>query len=185
MIPLAIPAIISAAAAIVPDIVKLAVGDRAGRVAEAVGSAATAIFGTDDPAQVKAQIGLDPEKAQQFKIELLRITVEQERVIREDETRRILAEHADRQNARQQTVDLTKTGSPIAWGAVVVSAIVLASYALAVWMSMTFEVPASQKDNVAGILWTLNAMAVSVVGFWVGSSASSFRKDALLQKKID
>lgn len=169
--------LIGIAASFVPEIVKVIAGDRAGQVAEAVGTAATTIFGTENPAQVNAQAKLDPEKAQAFKLELLRITAEQERAIREDETRRLLAELADTQGARQHTVDLVKEGSAIAWGPVMVSLMATGVFALFVWLLFTNTLPETMAARVDLLTGAAIVGYQTVLGYWLGSSAGSAAKN--------
>lgn len=48
-------------------------------------------------------------------------------------------------------------------------------------MVLTRTVPAGSRELANILLGTLAAMASSVVGYWVGSSAGSARKDAVLR----
>lgn len=66
-------------------------------------------------------------------------------------------------------------------GAVVISVIVMISFGVMLYVTATLEFPASQKDNVSGLLWTLNTLAVAVVSYWVGSSAGSLRKTYMME----
>lgn len=69
----------------------------------------------------------------------------------------------------------------IAIGAVVISVIVMVAFGLMLYVTATAEFPSSQKENVSGLLWTLNTLAVSVVSYWVGSSSGSARKTYLME----
>ena len=79
------------------------------------------ILGTDDPSGIEAAIARDPSAALQFKTALIQAEADARRL----EHEAILAEIRDVQNAREQTVRLAEAKSPIAYGAVLVSAIVL------------------------------------------------------------
>ncbi|MEI7875904.1 MAG: hypothetical protein WCK95_27545, partial [Alphaproteobacteria bacterium] len=74
--------------------------------------------------------------------------------------------------------------SPIAYGAVLVSAIVLVGFAVMLWLVIREEVPANQRDIVTLLLGTLAGMASSVVAYWVGSSNGSMQKNAALEKLL-
>jgi len=96
----------------------------------------------------------------------------------------ILAQIRDVQSAREQTVRLAEAKSPIAYGAVLVSAIVLVGFAVMLWLVIREEVPANQRDMVTLLLGTLAGMASSVVAYWVGSSNGSMQKNAALEKVL-
>ena len=173
-------ALIPLLAAIVPEAVKWIAGDSAGKAAEKVSAIATQVLGTDDPARA-LEAAADPNKALEFKMAVLAAQSEAER----QETARILAEHADRQSARQQTADLAKVGSPIAWGAVVISGLVIAGFALLMWYVIRQEIPAAQREMVGQLLFLVAGMASSVVAYWVGSSAGSAQKTNALERAIN
>lgn len=156
-----------------PTVASWVMGDKTGKAVETVTGIIQRTTGiAGDPG------ALPPEQAVQLQLALIQAEADARRLAFEE----LKEQLHDVQSARNQTVELAKAGSPIAWGAVVVSVLVLVSYGLALWVAMQFEVPSSQKDNVAGILWTLNTLAVAVVSYWVGSSASSFRKDGVIAK---
>lgn len=68
-------------------------------------------------------------------------------------------------------------------GAMFISAVVLLYFGAMLYVVATTEFPVSQKDNVAGLLWTLNTLAVGVVGYWVGSSVGSNVKTQIMENK--
>jgi hypothetical protein len=70
-------------------------------------------------------------------------------------------------------VELAKAKSPIAYGAIIVSCIVLAAYGVAVWVALWRPVPEGSRDMLMLLLGNLATMAASAVAYWVGSSASS------------
>lgn len=182
MIPL-VP-LIGIAASLVPELVRVVGGDKAGAVAKNLGAAATTIFGTEDAAQVKAQIGLDPDKANAFRLEVLRITAEQEKAIREAELQEVMARLVDVQNARQQTVALAQAGSPIAWGPVVISVVMLVlSGAVVALPRLLPEAGQYMSETDKSMLLVAAIGWVAIVGnYWLGSSAGSQQKNALIQQ---
>lgn len=85
----------------------------------------------------------------------------------------------DVQDARAATVKLAEQGSAIAWGAPVVSAFVLGTFAVTMVWVVTHGVPSGAEGSlVTGLVETLKVMSVAVVSYWVGSSAGSKEKDA-------
>ena len=75
--------------------------------------------------------------------------------------------------------DLAKAGSPIVWGAPVISVLVLMTFAAVVLMAVGTKQDSSLVNVVLG---TLGTMSTAVVTYWVGSSAGSAQKTALLAR---
>lgn len=103
---------------------------------------------------------------QSFKLELERIDQQRE-----------AASVEDTKSARQQTVDLAKEGSAIAWGAPVVSVMIVGGFFIAVYMLFIMErVWDERTANLLNVLF--GALTVSFTGvtqYWLGSSAGSKR----------
>ena len=68
------------------------------------------------------------------------------------------------------------------WGAVIVSALVLTQFALACFLVLWRDVPAGSQQAALVLLGALASNGTMVVGYWVGSSAGSARKDELMSK---
>lgn len=81
----------------------------------------------------------------------------------------------DTANARQQTVDLAKAGSGIAWGAPVVSTMVVTGYFACIWL--LFMRGEDLPDNIATLInimfGALQLAFGSVINYWMGSSNGS------------
>lgn len=155
--------LIAVAASVLPGLIEALAGPRAGQVADAVGRATSAVLGTDDPEAAALAIR-DPAKAADLRVRLTEIAIEDKRV-----------DLADVANARAQTIALAQSGSGIAWGAPLVTGIVLAALAFVSWFAMTREIPAANQSVAVGLVEALKIMAASCVAYWVGSSAGSKR----------
>jgi hypothetical protein len=74
--------------------------------------------------------------------------------------------------------------SILTWGAPVVSVITILTYAvlsgIALALTMRGDLPASTVAILSLVLGAASANASQVIGFWVGSSAGSARKDEAL-----
>ena len=68
----------------------------------------------------------------------------------------------------------------LAWGAPVVSVVVLVTFGCVVSLTLLRAIPAGSEAVLNVLLGTLGAMATNVVGYWVGSSAGSACKDERL-----
>jgi hypothetical protein len=84
----------------------------------------------------------------------------------------------DVQDARSTTVKMVEQGSVIAWGAPVVSVIVIAGFALLSYLAI--YAPPVQREVLLFLLGAWSSLATAVVGYWVGSSAGSKSKDDIL-----
>lgn len=92
------------------------------------------------------------------------------------------AQVQDKANARSQTVELVKTGSGIAWGAPVVSAIVTTGFcAITAWAVVHGVSNDGVTQTLVGVFATGFA---NVVGYWLGSSFGSQQKDATIAAAI-
>ncbi|UXQ89161.1 hypothetical protein [Synechococcus phage MinM1] len=171
--PLPLAALLPLVASLAPGLIKHLAGDRAGAVASEVASAIGAVVGSQDPADVELALA-DPGRAADLRLELARIEAEHERAM-------LAATLADVAGARGQTVELARQGSPIAWGAPVVSAIVLLAFAAALYAVVAQEIPEGSRELALLLLGGLLGMAQAVVAYWVGSSAGSARKDEALR----
>ncbi|NQW50580.1 MAG: hypothetical protein HQ465_04990, partial [Rhodospirillales bacterium] len=94
------------------------------------------------------------------------------------------AQLADVASARSQTVELARTGSAIAWGAVVVSVLVTVAFMAALWFVVRQEIPLASREIAYILLGTLGAKFGDIVAYWVGSSSGSAQKSAALEKAI-
>lgn len=145
----------------------------AGALAGANGAAVSAqVVEAMKPALADPSALHDPEQLTPLRIELARIALD-------DETARL----SDVADARSTTVQLATAGSPIAWGAPVVSVIVLFFFGAMTTLLMTRVVPTGSEGVLNVVLGTLGGMATSVVSYWVGSSAGSARKDGILAQQ--
>lgn len=63
------------------------------------------------------------------------------------------------------------------WGAIIVSVVVLGAFTVVAVLLFSRTIPAESKEIALMIFGGLNSMASGVVGYWVGSSIGSARKD--------
>ena len=147
--------------------------------AEVKGALAGATGGKTDVSDVRAAIAADPAKADEIRQRLAAIAAQADEAQRRADLEQMKLAFADTASARQQTADLAKAGSPIAWGAPVVSVLVLMTFAAVVLMAIGTKQDSSLVNVVLG---TLGTMSTAVVTYWVGSSAGSAQKTALLAR---
>ena len=146
----------------------------------ALSAAAAAITGVTDEAGQVAAIASDPAQAESFRLEVLRIQADREAARDQALNDRLTAALADVNNARAQTIALAGAGSRIAWGAPVVSVLVLIAFATTAFLVLWRGIPTGAEGVASVMLGYVGGMATAVVGYWVGSSAGSARKSELL-----
>lgn len=88
----------------------------------------------------------------------------------------------DRQGARDHTVALLDKGSAMAWGAPVVSLIVVIGFVVLSLLAMKPEAAGVRSDVVLYLLGAWQSLATAVISYWVGSSAGSASKDVALKQ---
>lgn len=189
---------------IAPEIARWIGGGQAGHVTASVATAVKAITGTDDPKAAAAALAADDAKSAELRVALAKIAADAEAAQRQadleelkaqlaaDAARRqaelesFKASIADTQSARAQTIDLAKAGSPLAWGAPVISLVIVTAFGLMLYVILrTDKIP---EDNVAianVLLGTLAAMATQVANYWLGSSSGSKNKDGIIRDAQD
>jgi len=184
-------ALIPLAIQIAPTIAKWLFGSDSATVVQQVANVVSQVTGvaaphTDDGmAAVEAVLQGKPELALQIQVQLAKIAADREmeadrtaEAARKAELESLLAQIADTNSARRQTIALAEAGSKIAYGAPVVSALVLITFAIVMTLAFSRSLPAGSETILNMLLGSLAAMATSVVSYWVGSSAGSARKDA-------
>lgn len=160
-----------------PEVVRLIAGDKAGTATTAVTAAVRAVTGTDNPEAAAAALAADPSKAAELRVALAKIAADADQADRQaslDEMRASLADVAD---ARKATVSLATSGSRMAWGAPILSGIILVSFAVMLCVVLTQAIPEGSAPLANVLLGTLSAMATQVANFWLGSSAGSAAKN--------
>lgn len=187
--------LIAIAASLVPEIVRLIAGDRAGTVTETVAEAVRQATGTDDPAAARKALAADPEKANALRIRLAeisldgaRLAAEREAGQRSAELETLRASLADTQSARSSMVDMMRGGSRLAWGPATVSSLVVLGFFAVLILLVTLDAgpggAARFDPQVASVInitvGSLGAAFAAVVNFWIGSSQSSRDKDAIV-----
>jgi len=152
-----------------PEIGRWLFGADGAAVQAAVQGVVATMTGTSDPAAQVAALA-DPDAAARLRVALAAI----------------VAQHATAADARlaAQMMGAQGNGGAMAWGAPVVSLVVLATFGCVVTLVLLHGIPSGSSEAVLNVLLgTLGAMATNVVGYWVGSSAGSARKDERLARQ--
>lgn len=186
---MALPLFLALAASVLPEIVRAVAGDRAGTVANAAADAVRNVTGTDDPEAAKQKLQTDPVAATNLRIQLAQIALDGERLRAEQEQKQreldvseLEKRLADAKDARTSMLDLVRAGSPIGWGAPVISGIVTVGFFVTLIVVMRTEIPEGPTRDILNIIiGSLVAAFTAVTNFWIGSSQGSREKDATVR----
>jgi len=160
-----------------PDLARWIGGSRAEDVVNRAGSALRDVLGTDDPVAAEAAIA-DPAKAAELRIRLAEIAAAEHQAERQADLDEVKATLADTASARSQTVDLARTGSAIAWGAPLVSVLIVCGFGAVLYAGGQSGLPTDPVFQM--LIGTLSAGFGAVVQYWLGSSVGSLRKDSTI-----
>jgi hypothetical protein len=162
LIPLAIEAL--------PKLVSLFGTPLSGNVLDKVGQVAKDVFGTTDASDIQLKIKQEENKLEEFRAKLDAATKEEQ------------AYFADVQSARQQTMELAKVDSPIAYGAPIMSGVVTVGFivVLTLFVSYALQLDAYQQSVVTILIGYLGAAFQQAVNYWLGTTRQSREKDTVL-----
>jgi hypothetical protein len=176
-----IPLVVSLA----PELAKWLFGDKSAPAVATATQIVQTVTGTADPEVAQAALARDPQLAGQLRVQLAQLAAQQDQAARQAELDELTARFKDTADARAQTLGLAARGSAIAYGAPVISIIVLITFGVVMWVALTKVMPGGSETILNMLLGTLAAMSTSVVSYWVGSSAGSARKDEHLARQAD
>ncbi len=154
--------------------------------AETVKAVQAAVQTVTGASQIDAQLSAlnNPEVAINLRLQLASIASQRATEAARAAQDQLVAQLADVANARATAVQLAQSGSPMAWGAAIVSVIVLLTFGTVMALALLRTLPANAEPVLNVLLGTLGAMSTSVVSYWVGSSVGSARKDVRLASLI-
>ena len=166
-----------------PELGQWLFGPGSANTVKAVQTAVQTVTGSADGGD-QIQALTDPDLARTLRIQLASIAAARAAAAAKAAQDQLVAQLADVANARATTVQLAQAGSPMAWGAAIVSVVVLTTFAGAMLMTLLRAIPENAEPVLNVLLGSLTAMATSVVSYWVGSSVGSARKDARIANLI-
>ena len=150
-----------------------------------VGKGLAAALGTEaTPAAVAAAVQADPAKASEALAKVAADPAAMSAIggAEAAEIRRLELANANTADARQHTLALADKGSPLAWGAAVVSVMIVAGFLALTGAIMFRQVPDSQVALV--LFGTLSTAFGGVTNYWLGSSAGSRAKDDTIRESM-
>ena len=140
-----------------PKVAEWVAGKPAAQVVEQVSEIAKKSLGIDNIDNLESALAANPAKALEFKLAMINAANEEKKREHEAEMASLTAKVeevkaylTDVQSARSQTVELAKANSYIAWGAVIISVLVMAAFGAMMWITSTHDIPVTQRDNKIG-----------------------------------
>jgi hypothetical protein len=173
------PALMPLVLMLAPTLAQYLFGAKAEHTAAQVAAVATTITGTADPGEQVATLS-DPDKAAALTIALHKLAAAMQTEQHDSDLAAMQAQFADIANARGQTLALVQDHSAIAWGAPIVSIVVMATFGLMCAMVLSHQLPPGSENLASILLGALSSMAAAVAAYWVGSSAGSRAKDSVI-----
>jgi hypothetical protein len=178
--------LVAIATSLLPDLIKIIAGDKAGTVVTDVANAVKQVTGTADPATAKQAVDTNPTVASNLQAQLAQIAVtaakqqnDEADQQRQDQLNALKQQLADVQNARTNLLTLATDRSWIAWVAPVVSFLVMIGFyallGILIWAYKDTNISQNQLINIC--IGALVAAFSTVVNFWLGSSKGSQDKD--------
>jgi hypothetical protein len=177
-----------------PQLLKSIFGDRGAAVSSQVSTVIRDVTGADPStaegvAAAQAALAGKPELETQLAQKLAEIAAAREAeanreadASRQGDLEELKVQVADIGNARQQTLTLAAKDSPLAWGAPVMSGIIVVAFAGMLAVLVTKGDSLGDKIlPLANVMFgTLAAMATQVGNYWLGSSSGSKAKNTML-----
>jgi lysozyme family protein len=178
--------LIALATTLVPELLRLVAGDRAGTVAHSVAGVVKEVTGTDDLAAARQKLEADAAAREDLRLRLTRIALEAEARRRDQELEAMWLGNANVGDARRTMLELARQGGVQSYGAVVVSIVVTVGFFGSVIILIALG--DSLKPNESGgallniTVGALVAAFTAVVNFWIGSSQGSREKDQAVRQ---
>jgi hypothetical protein len=180
--------LVGLAAAILPDLIKILAGDKAGTIASDVATAVQTAAGTRDPVAAKQKLSEDPVAAANLQMKLAQIALDAIKAQNEEQDKALHDQLAQMKEelqgslkstdgARATLLELVKGQSAIGWAPSIVSIVVTVGF-FGILSVILFHAADDKSTLVNITVGALVAAFSTVVNFWLGSSLSSHKKDA-------
>jgi hypothetical protein len=161
--------------AVAPELGRWLSGAKGEETAAAVASVVQAITGTDDPEASAIVLGASPQMQVDLRVKLAQISADREADRDQAMLDSFKAEIGAQQDARNMTMGLAEKQSPLAYGAAMVTMLIIGLF---IWVVVfTPEMDGEIKQTVM-------MLTVAVVSYWVGSSRGSTVKDQVLGRSL-
>jgi lysozyme family protein len=176
--------LVAIATSLLPDLIKLIAGDKAGTLATDIANVVQKVTGTTDPGEAKQKLDSDPAISTSLQVQLANIALSASKAQYEEQENQRKTELAelsrrldDVNAARTNQLDLAKIESPISWVPSAVSFLVMLGFYALLCLLILGHDKLSDNQFVNICIGALVAAFSTVVNFWLGSSKGSQDKD--------
>lgn len=166
---MAVGGLVGVGVSLAPEIGRWLGGERGGETGAAVADMVRSATGTEDPDAALGVLAGDPARAMDLRVRLAQIAADREAERREQEVAEIKAYLADQQDARAKEIALVREKSPLAYGAAVVTLLLLGMFVYVIVQNPPMD---------EGMKETLKVLTVAAASYWIGSSRGSAQKDS-------
>ena len=174
-------ALVPIALTLLPAIGRWLAGDTGETVAQAAAAAVQSVTGASTPHEAQAALDANPALRMELTQRLAEITADREFNEQQAFLDQMRIVNADVANARQQTIALAQAGSPLSWSTAVVSILAVLVFGLATVSVVFVDLP-PRAEILASVLYGASAAGYAqVLGYYLGSSAGSARKEGALR----
>lgn len=175
--------VIGALTDLLPSLATSLFGAKGGAVASAAVQIAAAATGKAAPTAADVA-ALPPDQAAALRLSLAQLAAQTQAEQDANNLDMLKASLGDIQSARAQTMALAQAKSSIAWGAPIVSVIVILGFFFTLYVTMTKPLPAGAETIINMLTGVLAAGFGSVIAYWIGSSAGSAIKTEHLAASV-
>jgi hypothetical protein len=151
-----------------PQIGRWLNGDEGGEVAVQVRNMVAQAAGTSDPDVAASALAENPEKTTELQLALARLAAEREDRWSRAQLERLKYDLSSEMDARATTVALVKERHPLAYGAALVTIVLLSAFIYVIVANPPMD---------EGMKETLKVLTVAAASYWIGSSRGSAAKD--------
>ncbi len=174
--------LLSLVISLVPQIAQSLSGPDAASVIRTISMLVSKATGCEDPAQQCSIIQQNSGVSEALQCQLAVLAEVLNENSGKDMSEEVLAQVSAAITANQQSFLVSRRETVVALGAAVVSAMVIVLFGLVMMIVLTHMMPSGSETSSNVLLGSLATMATSVVSYWVGSSASSARKDETIAR---
>ncbi|MFC0384310.1 hypothetical protein [Muricoccus vinaceus] len=177
LIALAAAPLVKYAIDLVPELLGAVAGDKTGQIAERVIGVVKAATGAADKTEAQNIAAADPVVMIQMRLGLAQIAKEVAIAERQAEIQMQANALMDVERARQMTLTFATQKNPLAWGAAVITLLILGGYAWLNYLILNHHVSSESMTLVLGMQKHMETLSTAAVFYWVGSSRGSAAKD--------
>lgn len=169
---------------LVPELIDALAGPRAKEVATQALDVVKSVTGGSERTEAQNAAAADPTMMLHLRVALRQIAKEDAAAERQAEIQMQANALMGVEQARQQTLAMVAAKNPLAWGAAVISFVILAGYAWLSYLILNSHIPDANMPFVLRMQAHVETLSAAAGFYWLGSSRGSAAKDEA-QRRTD